>query len=406
MEQVYQKLLRYAAVDTISDPNSQSCPSTEKQFDLAHLLKEEMETLGLTEIHLDENGYLFATLEANTEVNCPTIGFLAHMDTSPDYPGKCTNPQIIDYQGGDIRLDENHVIQEEKFPILKELVGEKIITTDGKTLLGADDKAGIAAIMSAMEHLLAHPEIKHGKIRIGFTPDEEIGRGPHKFDVSAFQADAAFTIDGGAKGELAYESFNACDAVITIHGESIHPGSAKGRLKNASRIGMELESMLPVQQKPEYTEGYEGFYLLTDFNGRVEEAKLQYIIRDFDKKEFENKKQLLTEIVDFLKKKYQTSIDLEITDSYYNMGEVMKDHMDILQIAEKAFDQAGVIPMKDPIRGGTDGSQLSFMGLPTPNIFTGGLFPHGPYEIAVISWMDLARDIVVNIAKNTTEIQK
>ncbi len=398
MENVHEKLLRYAAVDTKSDPESPSCPSTPGQLRLGAMLVEELRALGLTDAAMDENGYVFATLEATPGVNAPVIGFLAHMDTSPDYPGECTHPQIIRYEGGDIVLNDSLRLTPEGFPLLENLIGQELIVTDGSTLLGADDKAGIAEIMSALEYLVAHPEMSHGRLRIGFTPDEEIGRGPHRFDVARFGADFAYTLDGGPEGELEYESFNAAEARIQIRGESIHPGTAKDKLINAALIGMELQAMLPVQQRPEYTDGYEGFYLLTHIEGSVEACTLRYIIRDHDRTKFENKKALLEECVRYLCRKYGERIALIIEDTYYNMGDVIQDHMELVDTVEQLMTEQGIRPIVQPIRGGTDGSQLSYMGLPTPNIFTGGMNFHGPYELISIPAMRKAVRLIVSIA--------
>lgn len=398
MERAYLKLQRYAGFDTMSDESSTTCPSTPGQLVLARALKKEMLEMGLVDVTLDDNGYLFATLPANTDkAGVPTIGFLAHLDTSPDFPGECKHSRILAYEGGDIRLNETTVTAVDKFPILKQLVGEDLLVTDGDHLLGADNKAGIAEILSAMEYLMAHPEIRHGKIRIGFTPDEEIGRGPHKFDVAAFGADFAYTMDGDVLGDINYESFNAASAHIQIKGASIHPGSAKNKLINASLIGMELNGLLPVAQRPEHTEGYEGFFLLTRFSGMVDHAELKYIIRDHDRAKFEEKKALLTEIVRCLNVKYPDAITLDIRDSYYNMRDVIEQRMELVDVALAAMADCGVTPDVSPIRGGTDGSQLSYMGLPAPNIFVGAFNFHGPYEMAVLSWMDKAVEVIVRI---------
>lgn len=398
MERAYEKLLRYAAIDTQSDPASNTCPSTEGQWQLARLLVDELQAIGLEDISLDENGYVFATLPANTEQAIPTIGFLAHMDTSPDYPGACTNPQRLIYKGGPIVLNETLQIDPQEFPDLNELIGEELLTTRGDTLLGADDKAGIAEIMTAMEYLLAHPEIKHGKLRIGFTPDEEIGRGPHRFDVEAFGADFAYTVDGGRLGELQYESFNAASATVRICGKSIHPGSAKNKLINATLIGMELQAMLPVFARPEHTEGYEGFFLLTHFQGSVEKAELEYIIRDFDRDAFTEKKEFLEKAVSFLNEKYGNRLTLVLEDTYYNMREIIDQTPELIDRARGVMESLGITPLLVPVRGGTDGSQLSYMGLPAPNLFTGGMNYHGPYELIPTRWMDQAVEVLVHLA--------
>lgn len=393
MERAHEKLARYAQIDTMSQEGVEEFPSTKGQLVLAKMLKKEMEEIGLTEITLDDNGYLFGTLPANTEKDVPVIGLIAHMDTSPDFPGKA-NPRILTYEGADIVLNAERTITPERFPILNDLIGEEIMVTDGTSLLGGDDKAGIAAILSAMEYLTEHQEIKHGKIRIGFTPDEEIGRGAHRFDVPGFGAEFAYTIDSGEIGTMQYESFNAASATVHIHGESIHPGSAKNRMINASLLGMELFRMLPEGERPEYTEGEEGFYLLLDFKGNVEKADMSFIIRDHDRKIFEKRKELFQKAVAFLNHKYDNRIECTIKDTYYNMGDVIKEHMELVDYAAEAMKRKGITPVIGPTRGGTDGSQLSFMGLPTPNIFTGTVNHHGPYEIAVLSWMDKLVEVI------------
>lgn len=399
MEKAYERLLRYAAVDTKSNPDSDTCPSTPGQKVLGAMLVEELKALGLSDAEMDENGYVFATLEGNAE-DRPTIGLLAHVDTSPDYPGECKNTKIVRYEGGDIPLENGLVISRDLFPGLAEYEGHDLIVTDGNTLLGADDKAGIAAIMTAVERLIASPEIPRGRLRVGFTPDEEIGRGPHRFDVEKFNADFAYTLDGGPLGELEYESFNAAEARIKIRGESIHPGTAKDRMINASLLGMELHGMLPVNQRPEYTEGYEGFYMLSRFRGDIESCEMRYIVRDHDREKFEAKKRLLEDIVDFLRKKYGDRFELSLEDTYYNMGDVIRENMHLVTAAEKAMLACDVTPVITPIRGGTDGSQLSYMGLPTPNLFTGGMNFHGPYELISIQALDKAADVIVKLVSS------
>lgn len=398
MQTVVERLQRYARFDTKSDPQSSSCPSTPGQLRFAEHLKEELEQLGMTEISLNEEAYLFATLPGNVE-NAPTIGFLAHLDTSPDYPGECTNSRVVRYEGHPIPLGTNKQLDEATFPFLAQLKGEELIVTSGDTLLGGDDKAGIAEIMTALEYLQTHPEIPHGPIRVGFTPDEEIGRGPHRFDVDLFHADFAYTFDGGWLGELSMESFNAASATLDIQGESIHPGSAKDKLVNAALLGMEFHQMLPIQQRPEYTDGYEGFFLLLHIDGTVETCHMEYIIRDFDREKFEKKKECLRDAVAFLEKKYGKRFKLEIKDSYKNMGDVLKDQPEVVERAIKAMKAVEVEPLIQPIRGGTDGSQLTYMGLPCPNLFAGYLNAHGPYEIAVVSWMEKASELLVEIVR-------
>lgn len=405
MSKVVERFLRYVKYDTQSNEESGTTPSTEGQLVFARALKEELEEIGLKEVSLDERGYLMATLESNLEEGkeTPTIGFIAHMDTSPDMPGKDVKPQIVkNYDGGDIVLnkEENIILSPNDFPELKNYIGEEIITTDGTTLLGADDKAGIAEIITAMEYLLENPEIKHGKIRIAFTPDEEIGRGADFFDVKKFGADLAYTVDGGPIGELEYENFNAAAARISIKGESVHPGTAKGKMVNSILIANELISKLPADETPADTEGYEGFYHLVSIKGNVEETKLYYIIRDFDKINFIKRKTTLEEIVRELNEKYDKGrIQLKITDQYYNMKEIIEKNKEIVDIAYQAMEEIGITPIITPIRGGTDGARLSYMGLPTPNIFTGGHNYHGKYEFIPVSSMEKAMKMIVKISE-------
>lgn len=403
MDQIIERFKRYIAIDTKSDENSKTCPSTPGQLELGALLVEELKEMGLEDAKQDENGYIYATLRSTTNKDVPTIGFISHLDTSPDLDGKCTNPQILTYEGGDIKLNDKYSIKEEEFPFLKELVGKELITTDGTTLLGADDKAGVAAIMDAIEYLTLHPEIKHGDIKIGFTPDEEIGRGADLFDVKGFGADFAYTVDGGPVGELEYENFNAASVRIEIQGKNVHPGSAKNIMINSLRVAMEIENMLPVNEKPEYTEGYEGFYLLDDINGSVDYTVVNYIIRDHSMEKFEQKKVYIRKVVDFLNDKYDDIINIEIEDSYYNMKEKIEPHMEIVELAKKSMLDIGVEPDIKPIRGGTDGARLSYMGLPCPNIFTGGYNFHGRFEFIPTESMKLASQIIVKIAENNAK---
>jgi tripeptide aminopeptidase len=400
---VMDRLIRYAKVNTQSNEGSADCPSSPGQLELARMLAEELKSIGMAEVNLDENGYLMATLPANTDKPVPTIGFLAHLDTATDYPGEGVNPQVIDaYDGGDIVLNESRkiVLSPRDFPELARYKGHTLITTDGTTLLGADDKAGIAEIMTAMEYLIRHPGIKHGKIRVAFTPDEEIGRGPHKFDVSAFGAVYAYTMDGGKLGELQFETFNAAGAVVICRGKNVHPGSAKGKMVNAAKIAMEFHGMLPENEAPEHTEGYEGFYHLTSINGSVAHTQLTYIIRDHDRGRFEGRKRTMEELVQRLQAKYgEDRIRIEIRDQYYNMREKIEPVMEVVDIAKQAFLNLGIEPIIEPVRGGTDGSQLSFKGLPTPNVFTGGENYHGPYEYASADVMAKAVETIVEIAK-------
>lgn len=399
MEKLLDKFLRYVSVDTMSDPESETQPSSEKQFNLLRMLRDELEAMGI-KAELDDYGYVMATIPSNVEKEVPAIGFIAHVDTSPDASGKDVKPQIIeDYQGGDIMLnaEKDIVLKVSDFPEMQNYIGKTMITTDGTTLLGADDKGGVAAIMYAAQYLMEHPEVKHGEIKIGFTPDEEIGRGVAKFDVKKFGAKYAYTIDGGEIGELEYENFNAAVAKIHIQGANIHPGYAKGKMINSMQIAMELNAMLPVDQRPEYTCGYEGFYLLTDIKGTVEETSMQYIIRDHDRAKFEAKKTLLNSIVEFLNKKHNNAVTIELKDQYYNMRQEVEPHYFIVEKAIKAIEMAGIKPKVQPIRGGTDGANLSFMGLPCPNIFAGGHNFHGKYEYVPLESMEKASEVILNI---------
>ncbi|TNJ63838.1 peptidase T [Paenibacillus hemerocallicola] len=401
--EIIARLISYAQVDTQSDDGSDSCPSTPGQLALGRMLVEELKTIGMEEVTMDSNGYVMATLPANTDKSVPTIGFLAHLDTATDFTGAGVNPQVVEhYDGKDLLLNEERqiVLSPRDFPDLSKYVGHTLITTDGTTLLGADDKAGIAEIMTAMAYLIGHPEIKHGKIRVAFTPDEEIGRGPHRFDVNAFQADFAYTMDGGPLGELQYESFNAAAAKITCTGKIVHPGTAKGKMINSAKIAMEIHGRLPASEAPEYTEGYEGFFHLISMNGNVEETRLHYIIRDFDRERFEGRKAKLTGIVEELRAKYgEQRIVLEMKDQYFNMREKIEPVMAIVETARQAMESLGIEPVIQPIRGGTDGSQLSYMGLPTPNIFTGGENYHGRYEFVSVNNMVKATNVIIEIIK-------
>ncbi|MDR0139078.1 peptidase T [Metabacillus idriensis] len=401
--EIIERFISYVKIDTQSNDSSETCPSTEGQLTLARKLAEELKAIGLKDVSMDEFGYVMATLSSNTDKQVPTIGFLAHIDTATDFTGKNVNPQIHEnYDGEDILLNEavQVTLSPKDFPNLLNYKGHTLITTDGTTLLGADNKAGIAEIMTAMDYLIKHPEIKHGKIRVAFTPDEEIGRGPHKFDVAAFDATYAYTVDGGPLGELQYESFSAAGASITIKGTNIHPGTAKGKMVNSIKIAMELQSKLPAEQAPELTEGYEGFFHLLSFSGDVEQTKLSYIIRDFDKETFQQKKQTMAAVVDELKEKYGSErIILEMNDQYYNMREKIEPVKQIVDIAYKAMENLDIQPIVEPIRGGTDGSQLSYMGLPTPNIFTGGENFHGKFEYISVDNMLKATQVIVEIAR-------
>ena len=402
-----ERLLKYVSFDTQSNEETNVTPSTEGQMVFARYLKEELEELGLEEISLDENGYLFATLPANTDKEVPVVGFIAHMDTSPDMSGKNVSPRIVaNYDGGDILLNsaENIVLSTERFPELLDHKGEDLIVTDGTTLLGADDKAGIAEIVSAIVYLKEHPEIKHGKIRIGFNPDEEIGLGAHKFDVEKFGCDWAYTMDGGEVGELEFENFNAASAKVVFKGRNVHPGYAKNKMINSIRVANQFMSMLPAEETPEHTEGYEGFYHLVGISGEVEQTTVSYIIRDHDRARFEERKKNMEALVGKINAEYgEGTAVLELHDQYYNMREKIEPVMHVIDIAFKAMQEAGVKPAVKAIRGGTDGAQLSFKGLPCPNIFAGGLNFHGRFEFVPIQSMEKAMKVVVKIAQLVAE---
>lgn len=402
MEKILDRFLRYVAIDTQSDENSESQPSAAKELDLLKLLCKELNDMGV-EATLDEYGYVMGSLPSNIDKKVPAIGFIAHVDTSPDASGADIKPQIIkNYDGSDIALKgvPGLYLKPSEFPELLAHKGETIITTDGTTLLGADDKAGVAEIMNAVQYMVEHPEFKHGDIKIGFTPDEEIGRGVVKFDVKRFGADYAYTMDGGEIGELEFENFNAASAKIRIHGRNVHPGYAKDKMKNAILIGMEVNSLLPVGQRPELTEGYDGFFHIISFKGTVEEAEFGYIIRDHDRKKFEEKKELIEQCVKFINVKYgEGTATLEVKDQYYNMREQVEPYYFIVETAVKAMEMAGIKPKIQPIRGGTDGANLSFKGLPCPNIFAGGMNFHGKMEFAPLENIEKASEVVLNIIK-------
>lgn len=407
MNKLINRFLQYVKYETTSDESSTSIPSTLNQLEFAKILGKELENLGLTDVSVDENGYVMATLSSNINKNVPTIGFIAHMDTSPDMSGKNVNPKIIsNYDGNDIVLnDEKNIIMSVKdFPDLKNYVGKDLITTDGTTLLGADDKAGIAEIITAIEYLIEHPNIPHGTIKVGFTPDEEIGRGADYFDVEKFGADFAYTVDGGPVGELEYENFNAATARIYIQGRNVHPGTAKNKMLNSILIASELNSMLPINERPEYTEGYEGFYHLMDFKGSVEKTEIAYIIRDHSMEKFQAKKETLAKVVEFLNYKYGDIITLKITDSYYNMKEKIEPVIHIVDIAKRAMEDLNIEPLIKPIRGGTDGSRLSYMGLPCPNLFTGGHNFHGKFEYIPIFAMEKSVETILKIVELVQEM--
>ena len=398
---IVDRFLKYVAFETTSDENTGTTPSTPGQMVFARYLVDELKNIGLTDAAVDDNGYVFATLEANTDQPKPTIGFIAHVDTSPDMSGKAVNPRIVEhYDGGDIVLNaaDECVLSPRQFPELVQYKGQNLIVTDGRTLLGADDKAGVAEIMNAVQYMVEHPEFKHGEIRIGFTPDEEIGRGVVKFDVKKFGAEYAYTMDGGEVGELEFENFNAASAKIHIQGRNVHPGYAKGKMKNAILIGMELNSLLPVQQRPEFTEGYEGFFHIISFKGSVEEADFGYIIRDHDRAKFEEKKEVIGKCVAFINEKYgEGTASLEVKDQYYNMRQQVEPYYFIVEKAVKAMEMEGIEARIQPIRGGTDGANLSFKGLPCPNIFAGGLNFHGKMEFAPLESIEKASRVVLNI---------
>ncbi|MCH5220080.1 MAG: peptidase T [Muribaculaceae bacterium] len=399
---VTERFLKYVTFDTQSDELTNLTPSTPGQMVFAKFLKEQLEELGLTDITLDDNGYLMATLPSNVDYATPTVGFIAHLDTSPDMSGRNVNPRIVkDYDGKDIVLNSEKkvILSPSEFPELTHYVGEDLIVTDGTTLLGADDKAGIAEIISAMAYLLKHPEIKHGKIRVGFNPDEEIGLGAHKFDVPTFGCDFAYTMDGGEIGELEYENFNAAMAKVTFVGRNVHPGYAKHKMVNSMRIANQFVIMLPRWETPEHTEGYEGFYHLVGMEGTVEKTVLTYIIRDHDRDRFERRKKEFEHLARKINHEFPDCCSLEIKDQYYNMREKIEDKMDIIHIAEQAMRDCDIVPKVVPIRGGTDGAQLSFKGLPCPNIFAGGLNFHGRYEFVPIRSMEKARDVIIKIAQ-------
>ena len=400
MEKILDRFLRYVSVDTQSDENSESQPSSAKQLDLLRMLRDELTAMGV-EATLDEYGYVMAKLPSNIDRKVPVVGFIAHVDTSPDASGANVRPQIIEnYDGGDIALKgvPGLFLKPSEFPELLGHKGETIITTDGTTLLGADDKAGVAEIMNAVQYMVEHPEFKHGEIRIGFTPDEEIGRGVVKFDVKKFGAEYAYTMDGGEVGELEFENFNAASAKIHIQGRNVHPGYAKGKMKNAILIGMELNSLLPIQQRPEFTEGYEGFFHIISFKGSVEEADFGYIIRDHDRAKFEEKKEVIGKCVAFINEKYgEGTASLEVKDQYYNMRQQVEPYYFIVEKAVKAMEMEGIEARIQPIRGGTDGANLSFKGLPCPNIFAGGLNFHGKMEFAPLESIEKASKVVLNI---------
>ncbi len=404
-QHIINRFIGYVTVDTESDPKSDTTPSTEKQWDLARSLTKELISIGMEDVSIDDNSYVMATLPSNVDHEVPTIGFVSHFDTTPDFTGANVNPQIIEkYDGKDIILNEAEdiVLSPDLFDDLLLYKGQTLITTDGTTLLGADDKAGITEIVTAMEYLIQHPEIKHGTIRICFTPDEEIGRGAHKFDIEKFGAEWAYTMDGSQLGELEYENFNAASAIVKVKGKSVHPGYAKGKMVNSMYIATEYINSLPQLETPEHTEDYQGFFHLSSVEGKVEETVLSYIIRDHDKKHFEARKMMMQNLADEINSQYEREvIAIEIKDQYFNMKEKIKPVMHIVDIAEEAMKQVGVKPLIKPIRGGTDGAQLSYMGLPCPNIFAGGHNFHGRYEYVPVESMMKATEVICKIAELT-----
>jgi tripeptide aminopeptidase len=402
MKKLTERFIRYVKINTQSNENSQNCPSTPGQTILANMLVDEMKEIGLQDISMDENGYVMATLPANVSKKVPVIGFLAHLDTSPDYTAENVSPQLIEHKGNDILLNEkeNIIFSSREFPSLNNYIGQTLITTDGTTLLGADDKAGIAEIMTAMDYLMKHPEIKHGPVRVAFTPDEEIGRGANKFDVAKFNVDFAYTLDGGPLGELEYENFNAASAKITIQGLNVHPGTAKNQMKNSMLIAMEFNDMLPAAEIPGHTENYEGFFHLNGMSGTVEKTTLNYIIRDHDSKLFNKKKDLVLRITDYLNLKYGPhTVTLSMVDQYYNMKEKIEPVFHIIELARNAFVEVGIETRIIPIRGGTDGSRLSYMGLPCPNLFAGGHNFHSRFEFIPVKSMEKAVEVIVKIVE-------
>jgi tripeptide aminopeptidase len=405
MDKLIERFVKYIKIDSKSDPESTTTPSTEKQWNIARVLVEDLKEIGMQDVEIDEHAYVYATLPSNIDKEVPTIGFIAHFDTAPDYSGTNVNPQFIDsYDGGDIILNKEKglILSPSYFPELKKYVGQPIIHTDGNTLLGADDKAGVAEIMDAMEYLINHPEIKHGKIRVGFNPDEEIGMGADKFDVEKFGAEWAYTMDGSVVGELEYENFNAAGAKVKINGKSVHPGYAKNKMINAMLIAADFIQQFPKNETPETTEGYEGFYHLHNMKGDVELTELNYIIRDHDRQKFEERKVFFQKVTDQLNKKYgEGTIELDLRDQYYNMREKVEPVKHIVDIVEEVMIDMDIKPLIKAIRGGTDGAQLSFKGLPCPNIFAGGLNFHGPYEFVPIPSMEIARDLIIKIVEKT-----
>lgn len=396
---IVERFVEYAKIDTQSDSKSMTVPSTEKQKNLGNLLVKQLRDMGIENAHIDDKGYVYAKLESNTANILKRVGFIAHMDTATELTGANVNPQFVEYKGGDIKLNDEYTMTVKEFPCLNDVVGETLITTDGNTLLGADDKSGIAIIMDAVERIITN-NLPHGDISIGFTPDEEIGRGANHFDVEKFAADFAYTIDGGEVGELEYESFNACSAYVDIKGKNVHPGSAKDIMRNSLIVGHNLLAMLPQNERPEHTEHYDGFYHLLEIKGDTENTHMEFIIRDFDREKFENKKSYFKGIVDLLNQRYDNSITLKLEDSYYNMKEKLEDRKDIIDLAYNSMLEVGITPKITAIRGGTDGSRLSFMGLPCPNIFAGGYNFHGRFEFIPVSALEKGSNLLLKIVEN------
>ena len=407
-EKLVNRFLKYVSIYTESEAFVDKFPSTDRQWDMAKYLVEELKSIGLEDVSIDENGYVFGYVPSTVDHEVPTIGFVSHMDTSPDFTAENVKPQIWEnYDGGDIRLNENMILSPSEFPELTQYKGQTIITTDGTTLLGADDKAGVAEIVTAAEYLIAHPEIKHGRIAVGFTPDEEVGRGADFFNVEKFGAEWGYTMDGSEIGELEYENFNAASAIVTFKGKSVHPGYAKGKMINAANLAMEFAAQLPNDEVPELTDGREGFFHLAKMSGSVTEARLQYIIRDHDMDQYEARKALFMQIAEDMQKRFDHEVVVAtVTDQYFNMIEKVKEKFQSVEIAEQALKDCGVTPNIKPIRGGTDGARLSFMGLPCPNIFAGGHNFHGPYEYVPVESMEKATEIIVRIAELTAEQAK
>ena len=404
MESAKSRFLRYVTYYTTSDDFTGISPSTERQKDLGNVLMQELEALHLEDVHMDDCGNVLATLPASEGVDAPVIALIAHMDTAPDASGENVKPRLVRYEGGELKLNDDISLTEALCPGLESHVGEELIVTDGTTLLGADDKAGCAEIMTAAEYLMTHPEVRHGKIRIGFSPDEEVGRGVDYFDVKAFGADFAYTMDGGFEGELEYENFNAASAKIEIQGRNVHPGYAKDKMINAIQVACELNALLPAWERPEHTEGYDGFYHCIALNGTVDQAQISYIVRDHDSARFEARKNYMQECVDLLARKYGEGVlTLTLKDSYYNMRKMVEPHPQVIDKAIEAMKMAGVEPLVKPIRGGTDGARLSFMGLPCPNIFTGGMNFHGRYEYCSLTTMHKAMQVILNLAQLWTK---